>query len=189
MITNRVAVTDPCLPGDVPLVNATVYLYGGPTVLTTVTDSYGYYIFENLPPGRYAVDIVYPTCTRRLFDRQVGDSSLETNFELYHKKGNVCEVLSLEDQDVPALSFESIHECCANMFWFDMEGCILRSQSTDPSSSISRFYPTWIGGQLCSSKELFDTWEDSYLTLKECCEAHFAWDYSGCCASLNMGGC
>jgi hypothetical protein len=52
-----------------------------------------------------------------------------------------------------------------------------------------RFYPTYIFGTLCHSKTLFDSWEQSYTSLKDCCESHFSWDLAACCSSLNMGGC
>ena len=52
-----------------------------------------------------------------------------------------------------------------------------------------RFYPTYLPGQLCHSKTIFDSWEESHGTLKECCEAFFSWDYEACCSSLDMGGC
>lgn len=57
------------------------------------------------------------------------------------------------------------------------------------NSDVPRFYPTYISGQLCHSKNSFDSWEQSHGTLKECCDAHFSWDLEACCSSLNMGGC
>ena len=57
------------------------------------------------------------------------------------------------------------------------------------SSDVPNFYPTWISGQLCNSKTSFDSWEESFTTLAECCKAHYSWDYSACCKSYNMGGC
>lgn len=57
------------------------------------------------------------------------------------------------------------------------------------ASNLTRFYPTWVGGQLCNSKTSFDTWEESYGTLRDCCLSHFSWDYTACCESSDMGGC
>ena len=57
------------------------------------------------------------------------------------------------------------------------------------SSHANRFYPTFVSGQLCQSKNSFDSWEVSYETLKECCSTHFFWDYEGCCKAEGMGGC
>jgi hypothetical protein len=172
-------------------------LYGGPTgdgVIINFTDSQGFYWFNDLPPGRYAVDVVYPTCTRLLssitgVDLIADDTSSNTESNVYRKRGDVCEELSPGDQHIGVMIFESLDECCANMFWFDMDGCMSRSQDATPSFDVPRFFPTWIGGQLCNSKHSFESWEESYLTLKECCEAHFLWEYSACCASSDMGGC
>lgn len=211
VVTNRLPITDDCAPGDLPLANVTVYLYGGPTVLSTVTDSEGFYRFENLLPGpRYSVYIATPTCTptpspsivqsdqpsvspsggstttRALL--MVSDSLTKSGAQVYHKKGNACEAIPHSDQLLSSLVFDSLEECCANTFWFDMDGCMSRSQS-EQQPVIPRFYPTWIRGELCNSKEVFDDWEDSYLTLKECCESHFSWDMLACCSSSNMGGC
>jgi len=206
VVTNRIAVIDECSPGNVPLANVTVYLYGGPTVLTTQTDVDGFYRFEDLPPGRYSVFIDRPTCTPssspskhpsnppsstgnvRELRAHADNSNVKTDTHVFHKKGDVCEKMSSGDQIDAILLFDSLDECCANMFWFDMTGCISRSQHL-PQQNMSRFYPTWIRGQLCSSKETFDDWEDTYFTLQECCESHFSWDYSACCASSSMGGC
>jgi hypothetical protein len=115
-------------------------------------------------------------------------SSAETEMYAYRKLGDACKEVSLMDQPNAVLLFTSMDECCANMFWFDLKGCIARSQ-IKPAPTIYRFYPTWIRGQLCSAKETFDDWEDSYSSLEECCESHFSWDYSACCGSRNMGGC
>jgi hypothetical protein len=62
--TGRISIQDDwCVSGDTPLANITVYLYGGPTVLSTVTDSEGFYVFENVTPGpRYSTYVVEPLC-------------------------------------------------------------------------------------------------------------------------------
>jgi hypothetical protein len=62
-------------------------------------------------------------------------------------------------------------------------------QYVPASSYLPRFYPTFVSGQLCHSKIKFDSWEESYETLNECCKAHFSWDFESCCKSANMGGC
>jgi hypothetical protein len=126
-----------------------------------------------------------PTSNTRSLLLAASDSSQKA--ESYRKKGDVCKELS-EDETGAVLLFASLEECCANMFWFDMDGCISRSHF-EPKPSLPRFYPTWIRGQLCSTKESFDDWEESYLSLSECCESHFSWDFIACCSSTNMGGC
>ena len=62
-------------------------------------------------------------------------------------------------------------------------------EHSSTSSDMPRFYPTFISGQLCHSKISFDSWEESYGTLKECCTTHFSWDYEACCKSEGMGEC
>ncbi|KAL3817219.1 hypothetical protein ACHAXA_001711 [Cyclostephanos tholiformis] len=61
------------------------------------------------------------------------------------------------------------------------------ANSTPPLAR--RFYPTYMHGRLCRSKSTFDSWEQSYASLRECCESHFSWDLTACCGSLDMGGC
>ena len=50
-----------------------------------------------------------------------------------------------------------------------------------------RFYPTWSQGQLCSSKSSssFESWEESYTSLEECCDVSFSWDYDACMQSAS----
>lgn len=44
------------------------------------------------------------------------------------------------------------------------------------------YYPTYMKGELCSSKPIgdFEGWEESYASLVDCCEAAFSWDYDAC---------
>lgn len=105
-------------------------------------------------------------------------------------------------------SFDSLLECCVNEFWYAIESCLSEStRSTDAPAAATddgyepllqdsltstdgkRFYPTYIPGQLCHSKQTFDSWEEHYGTLRECCEERFSWDIEECCNSLDMGGC
>eukprot|EP00581_Thalassiosira_minuscula_P028211 CAMPEP_0183752824 /NCGR_PEP_ID=MMETSP0739-20130205/2570_1 /TAXON_ID=385413 /ORGANISM="Thalassiosira miniscula, Strain CCMP1093" /LENGTH=170 /DNA_ID=CAMNT_0025989229 /DNA_START=161 /DNA_END=673 /DNA_ORIENTATION=+ len=45
-----------------------------------------------------------------------------------------------------------------------------------------RYYPTYSEGELCSSKSSssFESWEESYASLEDCCEIAFSWDYDSC---------
>jgi hypothetical protein len=363
----RHQVYDPCDSSSV-LVGAVVILHNdaGEYVGKTLTDSEGYYIFTGLPLGRYRSEVDYPECEgRHLSKTDYEFQSFIANghaFKFY-KNGEVCDVkLSIRGEDElstgASVHFDTLDECCANMFWFDIDGCSTRSPvafqfefcvdisgfgeypdcplneiqtvegemqkgigqnstlalvqfgstmlskvgdeikcidptdhhnlmtnklrgritlqedklticgvvvtketscsneaclrdmydkvlgpfeshiySTTFSSSLHssagdglqmakvvasslttrkivfpstvpnedksaatyehsannkdtpRFYPTYIFGTLCHSKTLFDSWEQSYPSLKGCCEAHFSWDLAACCSSLNMGGC
>jgi len=365
---------DPCVEGDSPLVGATVNVYNvfGDMVGQTVTDNDGYYTFSGLPMGRYRTEIDYPDCDRRdLSNTEHAPPSLLTDdYPIkFYQHGDFCDI-SFSSRSEEAISaagftqFDTLDECCANMFWHDIGGCFLRSHvafqfefcvdffgmrgnsncpldeiraikaamqeglgnkselgllefgntmltsiggemrcigpaihedlltnqlrglvghedtklsicgvvmtketgcrdelclrntydkvvgpfqeyfysgefksvlrsspgnelhpalglqkvevvassfttrklllpSTVPTedeatsleeyssttSSTPRFYPTFLSNQLCHSKTIFDSWEQSYVTLEECCKAHFSWDFETCCSSLNMGGC
>lgn len=369
---------DPCHDNDLTLVGVTVTLYNafGEFVDQTVTDSDGIYTFTGLPLGRYQTIIDYPECDRRELSHGEHLSPLPLpadNTVKFYSNGESCDV-SFGGLDVISTQeityFDTLDECCANIFWYDMDGCFSRSRiafqfefcfdisgldgysncpvdvihaiegamqtgigdnsdltlvkfgsnhmtnvdgvtkcigpvldqdtisnrlrglvgsSRDTLNicgvvvtkeseckeelclreafdkvvvpfqgyfynrvfssvlhSISRdtshplhvvvssfvarklllpstvkasnshedeeispkeaatigmphshatftetphFYPTYIAGELCHSKTSFDSWEESYGTLKECCETFFSWDFEACCNSLNMGGC
>lgn len=377
---------NPCEEGQVVLVGVTVTLYSvlGQQIDQTVTDSEGRWEFTGLSQGRYFTVTDYPDCRRVLQDTDSSDSedvnlssslSDEQNIKFF-KNGNMCNSkVSLGDWDVFSTAdwnevalFDTLDECCANMFWHDTDGCLSRSrvafqfefcvgvsglgelvgcplqeihiienamqtgldkssnlvltevgsivltnvngntkcsqseyihvsshpQTTNIQAKISktvcgtittketkcreeqclksafksisnryksffdsgefssqlgslareasnsfphlqsakvvensfvtkklllpltvtstpsvdghdnddkplqyvaassdkpRFHPTFVSGQLCDSKISFDSWEESYETLEECCKAHFLWDYDACCRSAGMGGC
>merc|ERR1711862_753174 len=46
----------------------------------------------------------------------------------------------------------------------------------------ARYYPTYAEGELCSAKSTveFESWEESYASLADCCDAAFSWDYEAC---------
>jgi hypothetical protein len=160
----------------------------------TFTDVNGYYEFVGLPPGRYFVQVDYPTCDRRRLSEITGTTESQATSEqtfLFYKSGLMCDVKpSIEGKDELSLGdvmyFDTLDTCCANMFWYDMDGCIARSSKlVEDSSKISkvattRFYPTYVAGKLCHSKTKFDSWEQSYTSLQECCKAHFNWDLTAC---------
>lgn len=54
-----------------------------------------------------------------------------------------------------------------------------RMQNSNHRSN-QRFYATWQEGKLCGMKESFESWEESYSNLEDCCEVVFAWDYDAC---------
>jgi len=376
-LTIRHQVFNPCIisnEGGIPLVGVTVTLYDetGNVIDQTVTDIEGYYTFTGLPMGEYETEVDYPECGRRkLHDHQSLPLQDEPPIHFF-KNGDICDV-NIIHEGWDAMShdgfahFDTVEECCANMFWYDMDGCFSRShvafqfdfcvdfsgfgshsscpvneisavesamkeglgdnsklslvefgdmmltfgaggeikcviptsnpdlisnqlrgvislnepklsicgvvvtketrcreetcledafdkvvasfqgyfyngvfssvlralsrdglrpfldlkevevvassfktkrpllpstastfKATDGTTSTEyvvervetpRFYPTYISGQLCHSKTMFDDWEESFETLKECCESFFSWDFEACCSSLNMGGC
>ena len=48
------------------------------------------------------------------------------------------------------------------------------------------YYPSYADDELCSSKSSskFESWEESYSSLDECCESAFNWEYDACMGSL-----
>ncbi|KAL7536874.1 hypothetical protein ACHAXR_007451 [Thalassiosira sp. AJA248-18] len=372
----RQRATNPCYDDDTPLVGATVTLYNAFNVFVdqTVTDSEGYYTFTGLPIGRYRTQVDYPDCGRReLYSTESFLlSRLDNDAIKFYKNGEMCDASAslggwASRSTADSTHFDTLDECCANVFWYDIDGCFSRSRVAfqfeicvdisgfvehsncpldeiqaiervmqqglgnnselalvefgsamltniggetkcigptlnqdllttqlrglaDPNETTlnvcgvvvtkeaecreegclkdsfdrvegpfreyfdngefasalhsfaednlhpllglraievvgssfatrklllpstvtsskpiedeatllaysattadtPRFYPTYISGQLCHSKTLFDSWEESFGTLKECCESFFSWDYDVCCSSLNMGGC
>ena len=190
---------DPCASGVVPLQDATVLLYqSGSTEVfrQTTTDSDGWYEFRGLPMSRYDVEIDFPDCSSR---RGLKEKIEQQHIKLFRESGDFCASFDDDERrssDGFTTHFSSLDECCANIFWYDMEGCIARSHVADFQplteeevlsleyssvvSDVPRFYPTFISGQLCHSKTSFDAWEESHDTLKECCQTHFSWDYEEC---------
>jgi len=54
--------------------------------------------------------------------------------------------------------------------------------SSRKNNAMPRFYATWDSSSLCSSKSTaaFESWEESYGSLEECCEVRFSWDFDNC---------
>jgi hypothetical protein len=106
----------------------------------------------------------------------------------------------------PATSFESwedsfatLEDCCKIAFSWDVEACMdsylaeLPSElvkliaSTElsesqyestPSNSGIMYFASYTEGSLCSTKSAasFESWEESFSSLEECCEMAFSWD-------------
>lgn len=96
--------------------------------------------------------------------------------------------------------FDSLLDCCEAHFNWKLESCCVEGGgcdgiiTTDPSAPVPElFYPTWISGALCDAKsaDSFNSWETTYTTLKQCCQANFNWGtkYDECCATAGLGGC
>ena len=54
------------------------------------------------------------------------------------------------------------------------------------SKSGVRYYATYTNGQSCTSKSSsdFESWEESFATLDECCDMNFSWDYDSCTSEV-----
>ena len=135
----------PCEEGQVALVGATVTLYSvlGQQIDQTVTDSEGRWEFTGLPPGRYFTITDYPECRRVLERGSLGSGDVNLSASLsdeqkikFFKTGDMCNSkVSLGDWDVFSTAdwnevalFDTLDECCANMFWHDIDGCLSRSR-------------------------------------------------------------
>jgi len=194
----------PCL-GDYrdPLVGVVVNLYrtvgcrgrGSCTYeffASTTTDENGYYEFTNIPNERYKTEIMYPaeciTGRRQLLE----DSSLNFHQNELDDVMNTVEVEHTyvangercEESETTSLDtiYETLSLCCAVEVYWDVEGCVSRSyHHIDHSDTTApRYYATYIKGQLCSSKNSFDSWETSYDSLERCCEEVFFFDLDEC---------
>ena len=132
------------------------------------------------------------SCLKAGFDKVAG------SFETYIDDGVFASTLRYlaEDELQPVTNLHSVEVVVSS---FTTRKLVLPSTVTSTeqldeeylptTTGAPRFYPTYIAGQLCHSKTVFDSWEQSYGSLKECCEAFFSWDYESCCNSLDMDGC
>ena len=133
---DQVCCSDPCVEGDEPLVGVTVYLKGirNATLDQTITDSDGYYNFATMPSGmRFSILVDRSDCRRRLFSVKEEDLSPHHAAKFY-KNDDVCasatsrlEGFAPWSQDVA--SFNTLTECCTSIFWFDINGCFMRSNN------------------------------------------------------------
>ncbi|KAL7547853.1 hypothetical protein ACHAWF_011125 [Thalassiosira exigua] len=66
-----------------------------------------------------------------------------------------------------------------------LEESILHNQAKLESTTEVRYHPTYSDGELCSSKSKssFESWEESYATLEDCCAVAFFWDFDACMMS------
>mmetsp|Transcript_27474 Transcript_27474/g.56258 ORF Transcript_27474/g.56258 Transcript_27474/m.56258 type:complete len:161 (+) Transcript_27474:307-789(+) len=75
-------------------------------------------------------------------------------------------------------------DAISNASQFHLEENFTEPGIADVGEAI-RFYPTWSDGERCSSKvsTSFESWEESYSSLDECCDEIFSWDYHACMQS------
>jgi len=173
---------DDYLPGVVVIAFKVVYSEWI-EVRRTVTDVDGYYEFNGLDSpmrdNRYIFiiedrDLYCGGTSRRLDTHELKD--------MFVSSGEKCELakpevlLNPSTSDVP--HYESLFECCAAEFFYDMDKCM--SPAKDGQSM---FYATYIKGSLCSSKTEFEPWETSFETLEECCNEVFYFDKEECMKS------
>lgn len=112
-------------------------------------------------------------------------------------KGQLCDAKPANEFQSWELPYSTLDECCNEKFSYDMDGCCASqgmggcadsSNNNDPPSPL-RYYPTWSTGKLCQAKSAFEDWEQSYVTLQDCCDEHFSYSHGECCGSEGMGGC
>ncbi|KAL3785315.1 hypothetical protein HJC23_008879 [Cyclotella cryptica] len=55
-------------------------------------------------------------------------------------------------------------------------------QKSYNDSSDVRYYATYSEDEMCASKarSKFESWEESYVSLEECCQMAFSWDVDAC---------
>ena len=101
-------------------------------------------------------------------------------------------------------SFSSHQECCEQAFSWDVDACLestdyleqlpselreliasAEQESTKPTranESRVKYFASYAEGSLCASKSVssFESWEDTFESLEECCEVAFSWDMDAC---------
>jgi hypothetical protein len=119
----------------------TLYSEAGEYVDEAFTDGEGYYFFTGLPFVRYMTEVDYPECDgRHLTEMEESESRSyipSDNYRAFkfYKSGDVCDVMLVNGYDgdnLPTTTWNIVHfdtldECCANLFWFDIDGCSSRS--------------------------------------------------------------
>ena len=109
------------------------------------------------------------------------------------------------------IKYNSLYECCAANFGWNLDTCCsdaggcdapatasttttsttsgIASSATTTTTPSVKYYATWQSGKLCNVKNTFESWEQTFGSLKECCTKQFAYVYNDCCNSAGMGGC
>jgi hypothetical protein len=130
------------------------------------------------------------------------------NHSLYHKPSNVSFITTIDSESLKTMFSATSSPAssiiraiiafgivaCASPLHYNMNAATdarhigASSSSYEPSilrrtPQTERYYATWNPTQLCGQKSSFDTWEESYESLDECCEMKFSWDYDACMAS------
>ena len=81
------------------------------------------------------------------------------------------------------VQYETLYSCCQQHFNWDVSGCCVNGGGCPElpvADAVDGFYPTWTPGELCAYKASFDTWEERFDTLEECCDAKFSWQKKEC---------
>jgi hypothetical protein len=79
--------------------------------------------------------------------------------------------------------YETLHSCCVQHFSWDISGCCVHGggcAELPVADAVDGYYPTWDQSELCAYKSSFETWEERFDTIEECCTAKFSYDYNNC---------
>ena len=79
--------------------------------------------------------------------------------------------------------YETLHSCCVQHFNWDVSGCCVNGGGCPElpvSDAVDGYYPTWDQSELCKYKASFDSWEERFDTLEECCTEKFGYDKVNC---------
>ena len=101
-------------------------------------------------------------------------------------------------QEKPTITFrdgdaryDTLHLCCQQHFVWDISGCCSNGGGCpelpddpvvdDPGvDELDGYYPTWAAGELCAYKSGFESWEERFDTIEDCCTSKFSYDYDNC---------
>lgn len=146
-----------------------------------VADADGYYEFNGLDSPTRDNRYIFVIEDRDLYCGGIA-RRLDELKDLFFLSGEKCELAKPEALLSPSASdaphYESLFECCAAEFFYDMDKCM--SPAKDGQFM---FYATYIKGSLCSTKTEFESWETSFETLEECCNEVFYFDKEECMKS------
>ena len=123
-------------------------------------------------------------------------ANIETNISYVASyDGSYCSPKSSRSLESWEESFTSLHECCELRFSWDMDGCLnnelpeelvelivsaVAEHRTEVTSADMYFAAYENGSCLPKDASLFESWEESFSTLRECCEMSFSWNVEAC---------
>jgi len=96
-------------------------------------------------------------------------------------------------QEKPTITFgewdvryDTLHSCCQQHFNWDIAGCCSNGGGCPELPNVpvaveaGGYYPTWVAGELCAYKVGFESWEEKFDSIEDCCTSKFSYDYNNC---------
>ena len=124
---------------------------------------------------------------------------IESSTTIYKRAIHIPSLSTLESDDSEIVLQNNVSAFYSDEDMIDLpaelaaliESANKSSPAAAPTRDISsksgvRYYATYTNGQSCTSKSSseFESWEESFATLDECCDTNFSWDYDSCISEV-----